>query len=244
MLGQFLGLLYSSKVHEEFPTGPSSFDCFVNFETIIETQGDSSKFTRKYYELFRRELTTIIVTNGGKYRPSPIHFRELEINYDAFYNGTENLSEEKMELLCRAFGFLALQNNEEYYNIDKDWLFIFNTAIPKFREFYPIVQGLQDISNSCDSDYDMDDPEPEVEAVTRRIFNALEILSVDEQVQFWMGVCTYYRNNRLYDIYSMSLIFPGDRWRGEMLLLIRNILDFYDERDLVRCERTLLWLKK
>ena len=215
-------LLHDKLMESYFNDGMLSLECFEDYENYIKLNQQKDEFITLYYRHFKSELLLVLKRTKGKLRlPLKSHLFQ-GISYNTFMAGFNTLSDTNKQRLLYALGFLSTTLPTTYYY-----------DIVESTKYYPTYPNF-DERRYFENDVD-------ISMVEFRIFNAIEIFDNEIQADFIVAMCKcdIYCKDNICDYMSEEIIncAYGNIGLGQLKLLIRTILELYNESQL---QKTLL----
>lgn len=186
-------------------------DCFDNIKSKIG-KDNFEEYIHSYIKYFIDEITYYF--NGRKLRP----FHNIVFDDIMLKHGYKYLKNKSKVKFNQALNFLS-----SYHNSTEPYKYV-NLDIKLLNEYSYKYDGIR---------------------TSGIIFNALEALNILEQINFFIGIVSYELKETMDSNFAKSLInsllpkHESHLLRGEIILNIKTILNFYDEDMLDNCVNEL-----
>lgn len=214
---RLLALDTSGKYYDYYPEHVINMDCFYSLTQTLAKLGKVDEYCRLYMEYFEEEITKVLDLKQGKLRPllnSHTSFH-LQVSIKDFITGLSTLDSNRAHLLLRTMDYLS-KNRQEYSNFTEE-----------------------EVNSSRDQSCFTIFLAPFVDL--RCFFNALEILTIDEQKNFFVSLVhsdiKSMEKSGVISSFAEMLLEPNNMSHGEIVLMARAALAVYDDEALEYCRK-------
>src|SRR5437763_4340023 len=200
-----LRLINSGKFNEYAPDGICNMSCFNNIKIKIG-KPNLFNYVGAYLDNFIEELYVIMKQKNNKLRPASMS--ELFITPTMFDMAFISLSLESIKQLNQAMRYLISHPKDDYQDLDH-----------------------QNISEYSNSRFVINKQSQHF------IYNALEILPIDEQMVFLTTIVNneLLSDDSLISPFASCLINSDNCDYGDVVLMVKSVLPFYDDEALEEC---------